>query len=301
MELSGSSITLRNDTPENEARVQAFSRDGYLFLRNVLPMDHVQHWSHQWADPSLLESLLHQVYLVHLKSNGSSSATSSSVTDDEATETRSFAMQPGVKHGFREIVMRSPGRYEISLQSLTSICTRSLLDIVQEHLPWVPFLLHQPTPHSTSNPMTWKDVNIVNVSLVISTPGATDQKWHADGGHVDLHEHLPCHCANLFIPLCPITEENGPTELRPGTHFFTRQLVPMMLAAKAKKTLAAPVTPLLQLGDVLIFDYRLLHRGRANRSPSHNRVILVVTVAVPWFRDVLNFPHLNLYAAETIT
>jgi Phytanoyl-CoA dioxygenase (PhyH) len=285
---------------EDEAtRVQTFAQEGFLLLRNAIPMEQVQQWARQWAYPSFLESLLHQVYLVNLKSNGSgASETLSSVTNDESMPTLSCAMQPGVKHGFREIVMRSPGRYEISLQSLPSTCTASLLDVVQESLPWVPSLLQQPLAHLSLPSMTWKDVTIVNVSLVISTPWATDQKWHADGGHVDLLEHLPCHCANLFIPLGPVTAENGPTELRPGTHFLTRQLVPMMLAAKAKKTLAAPVAPLLQLGDVLMFDYRLLHRGRANRSldPSRNRVILVVTVAVPWFRDVLNFPQRSLYA-----
>ena len=58
----------------------------------------------------------------------------------------------------------------------------------------------------------------------------------------------------------------GPTELRPGTHVYTRDLARMMLLAKAKKRLREAVVPELRRGDALLFDYRILHRGRANLS-----------------------------------
>ena len=58
----------------------------------------------------------------------------------------------------------------------------------------------------------------------------------------------------------------GPTELRPGSHVYTRDLTRLMLLAKVKKRLREPVVPELKGGDALMFDYRVLHRGRANLS-----------------------------------
>jgi hypothetical protein len=199
---------------------------------------------------------------------------------------KEYGMKPGVKFGFREIVMRSPGRYEVSLLHSSRALQRDLppLDSLKESLSFVPSLLDS---------FSWDDIQICNLSLVMSTPGASEQTWHADGGHVSIHEHLPCHCFNIFIPLTDVTMENGPTELRPGTHFHTRNLAPMMLAAKARKTLCRPATPLLSQGDLLLFDYRLLHRGKANASDS-DRTILVLTVAKNWFKDVLNFPSTSM-------
>ena len=110
----------------------------------------------------------------------------------------------------------------------------------------------------------------------------------------------------------------------------------MLLVAKARKTLQAPVIPLLQMGDALVFDYRILHRGRANLSDvmdednsdeecknnfandvqnhSHHesensfyhgvgssrrdRPILVMTFARRWFIDVCNFPKRSLFSLD---
>jgi ectoine hydroxylase-related dioxygenase (phytanoyl-CoA dioxygenase family) len=53
----------------------------------------------------------------------------------------------------------------------------------------------------------------------------------------------------------------------------------MMIAAKARKELRPPCLPLLDVGDALIFDYRILHRGRANLSKTQSRPILIITLA----------------------
>eukprot|EP00984_Skeletonema_dohrnii_P028994 scaffold19276_cov82-Skeletonema_dohrnii-CCMP3373.AAC.4 len=107
---------------------------------------------------------------------------------------------------------------------------------------------------------------LCNLSLLISTPGSPTQSWHADGGHTSLTTHHPCHVFNVFIPLVDVPLSMGPTELRPGTHVYTRDLARMMLLAKAKKRLREAVVPELRRGDALLFDYRILHRGRANLS-----------------------------------
>jgi ectoine hydroxylase-related dioxygenase (phytanoyl-CoA dioxygenase family) len=196
-----------------------------------------------------------------------------------------YAMKCGAKHGFRELVRRSPGRYELSLLHCSPI-TPSLEPILQTLAPIVPQLLQE---------SSFDQLQLCHVSLLVATPGATEQAWHADGCHVSVSKHLPCHVLNVFIPLIDISPDLGPTVLRPGTHVHTRNLAPLMLLAKARKTLRSPVAPCSKAGDALIFDYRILHRGSANRDPEVHRPILVLTFAKTWFVDVCNFPKRSMY------
>jgi len=198
----------------------------------------------------------------------------------------------------------------------------------------------QPTPSSDQNThqQHQDDYHICNLSLLVATPGCPTQSWHADGGHTSLTKHEPCHVFNVFIPLVDVPLSMGPTELRPGTHYHTRNLTSMMLLAKARKTLQSPVTPELQMGDALLFDYRTLHRGRANMSDDvtqdsatdvdysvdetnndvkesststeeeersadeegcgRHRPVLVITFARRWFVDVCNFPKRSIFNHE---
>lgn len=176
------------------------------------------------------------------------------------------------------------------------------------------------------------DFYLCNLSLLISTPGSSTQPWHADGGHTSLKTHLPCHVFNVFIPLVDVPLSMGPTELRPGSHVYTRDLARMMLIAKVKKELRGTVVPELRRGDALVFDYRILHRGRANLSDKNDgdedgdggegeegsqddgdgdedgtsnkskmkrgkdRPVLVLTFARRWFVDVCNFPKRSIFS-----
>lgn len=257
-----------------------FNTDGYVWLSQVLDSESLNEWrvfSEEYFT-SLFETLherQHTSFPEHCRRN----------KDDNTVE---YALKCGAKHGFREVVMRSPGRYELSLLYCSE---RPSLDSIFNALePIVPPLLQE---------STLDNLQLCHVSLLMATPGATDQSWHSDGGHVSLSEHLPCHALNVFIPLVDVPLELGPTEIRPGTHYHTRNLAPLMLAARAKKTLRSPVVPCLQRGDALIFDYRLLHRGRANTHPNQiNRPILVLTFARKWFVDVCNFPKRSLYDSD---
>jgi hypothetical protein len=248
---------------------ERFSADGYWWEKQVLPVRVIAPWK------AFTTAVVEQIFTALHKRR------------DLLASVKANIMKVGIKHGFREIVMRSPGRYEIALKESSKflqINNMPSLPELQQFLPFIPVFL---------NTSSWEDVQICHISLVLALPGSKEQSWHADGGHVDLQHHQPCHCLNIFIPLLDLTSDLGPTELRPGTHVHTRNLAPMMLAAKARKTLQAPVAPLLQLGDVLVFDYRILHRGLANVS-QQNRPILVLTVAQAWFKDVLNFPARSL-------
>ena len=270
-----------DDSNENRHLKKLFETDGYIIQRQCIPAQLLDEWKE--CSQNVIAKIFQRLYEIGDAPFPAPSQTSSCGGDDE------YAMKHGVKHGYREIVMRSPGRYEISLLQASETLGIELpsLDLLKEtYLAFVPHLL---------DATTWDEVQLCHLSLVMSTPGSPEQGWHADGGHVSVHEHLPCHCFNIFIPLTDVTTDKGPTEVRPATHFITRNLAPMMLAAKARKTLQSPIVPVLSVGDILLFDYRLLHRGKANVSDTDRR-ILVLTVAKPWFKDVLNFPSRSLGA-----
>ena len=227
-----------------------------------------------------------------------------------------YTLQKGVKHGFREIVMRSPGRYEVSLQYFDQNDTETMFHTYQldENIPLLVEPLKSLLPRLVGpNYNDYEDLKLCGLSLLIATPGSSDQSWHADGCHVNLSKHLPCHVFNIFFPLQDTPHILGPTEIRPASQFLTRNLGPMMLAAKCRKTLRRPVWPELAFGDAIVLDYRVLHRGRANVSGDSagtseittktnnnefklmNRNYLVLCYSEPWFHDIINFPKRSMY------
>ena len=288
-EAETSTSTLKN--PNNlklESFKRQFSKDGFLLSKQIIPKDDLEQWR-QFANTYFHQCFERLHAYGHIKAPTDIIANTTNATCGNSTDgsQRKYTMGLGVKCGFREIVMRSPGRYELSLLECED-CPP--IDIINDRLfPLVPNLL---------GATRWEELKVCHLSLVISTPNSPEQSWHADGGHVSVSEHLPCHAANVFIPLRNVPLELGPTEFRPGTQVYTRNLAPMMLAARARKQLRPPVTPELELGDALCFDYRVLHRGRANRSMDY-RAILVITYSQPWYNDVCNFPARSMTDSPT--
>ena len=85
------------------------------------------------------------------------------------------------------------------------------------------------------------------------------------------------------MPLIDLKEELGPTALRPGTHsspdkdcvadpYYHNDET----GGEQKSYSEEEVAPLLQKGEVLMFDYRTLHRGQGNRSSSTSRTLAYV-------------------------
>ena len=279
-----------NNNDENEdahrpttALAQHFHDDGFVLLDDAVQIDILQEWSQfatEWFQKCF--ELLHDRGHVSLPNH----------RDDETGE---YTMGQGVANGFREIVMRSPGRYELSLLHY--------YDNNDKHgppLPPIEELLQSSgladLVCSIFEASSLDDLKLCHLSLLVSTPNSANQTWHCDGGHVSIDKHLKCHVLNIFIPLQLVDRIMGPTELRPASHFLTRNLGPMMLAAKCRKTLKPPILATANLGDVLVFDYRILHRGRANLNQDEkHRNVLVLTYSKPWYEDVANFPKNSMY------
>mmetsp|Transcript_29606 Transcript_29606/g.65208 ORF Transcript_29606/g.65208 Transcript_29606/m.65208 type:complete len:579 (+) Transcript_29606:378-2114(+) len=154
---------------------------------------------------------------------------------------------------------------------------------------------------------------------VIAESGAPVMYWHSDQDYIYSsdsfqqsglggHDLLP-YVFSMFVPLLDATSEHGPTEFcvgsshttglpfRPkflngtlggeGSHF--RQ----MQDFQHDETDACPLghwrVPLVGMGDAVVFDYNVKHRGGPNRSPEL-RALLYAVYSRGWFRD-LNFEY----------
>jgi len=277
-----------------EQHIRSFEDDGYVILNGILAGQQKTLKEASVRSGELLEECFDL-----LERNGHISRSSSL--------SGKTGMGKGILNGFCEIVMRNNGRYEMTYGCDDVLNTirgstgkfeadsddtenECIFDQLEALIGKICFPVNGEESDQT------RGFYLMRTSLVIAEPGAGEQAWHVDGGHVDLEKHLPCHCVNVFIPLVNYNSElNGPTEIRPGSQKLTRNLAKQILAAKAKKTLRPPTSPLLTMGDVLIFDYRVLHRGKANNS-MNSRPVLVLTYAREWFKDKLNFPKRSIYS-----
>lgn len=234
----------------------------------------------------------------------------------ELKERNLLPLEIGAKEGYAEIVQRHKGRYEMrySLEDGNIFKDPRLLEhpqlrqVSKHRMMIIIIICYLSAPYSFMSmildPLTLQVLDdifggreayqLLDQSIILALPGTEDQAWHADGSHLCLKTHQPCHCLNVFIPLIDITHDLGPTEFRPGSHVYTRDLARMMLLAKVKKTLREPQCPALETGDVVLFDYRVLHRGRANTSADVIRPVLVLTYAKKGFKDVFNFPKRSI-------
>ena len=119
------------------------------------------------------------------------------------------------------------------------------------------------------------DACLRHAGIIMAMPGSVNQNWHSDGDHVDDDVVLPPHALNVFVPLVSCDVSNGSTEFVPGTHSD-------WTAASNSYVLDA------RQGDALVADWRLKHRGLANKT-REDRPLLYLTYARPWFVDKYNF------------
>lgn len=140
-----------------------------------------------------------------------------------------------------------------------------------------------------------EDYRIGSLETVVARPGAYRQHQHIDGpvrfdrvlGRArrpyagDL-SRLPPYAVTLCVPLCDITQDNGPTALWPGSHRLALGARPPGERALARRFREERMTG--PFGRTFLFDYRLFHCGLPNMTPEPRAVLMFVFVR-PWFRD----------------
>ncbi|KAG7374026.1 phytanoyl-CoA dioxygenase family protein [Nitzschia inconspicua] len=270
-----SAATPPNNSDDVDEMKNVFEKDGYLLLRKIFEKQELSKWE-SFASQQF-DSLFQRLYENGVTKFPEHARMSSS------TGKIVYAMEEGSNNGYSEIVMRSPGRYELSIRNTTSRDTpMALFDTFVEQLsPFLPKFLHR-------NDMS--DINM-SYSLIVSTPGASHQSWHTDSEHLSMEEHLPCHCLNVFIPLVNVSPRLGPTEIIPGSHFMTRQPTPYQIPVDPANPARAPT---LKLGDAIVFDCRLMHHDKSNVS-DQNRPVLALTFSQPTYHDTKSWPERSIF------
>jgi ectoine hydroxylase-related dioxygenase (phytanoyl-CoA dioxygenase family)/protein-L-isoaspartate O-methyltransferase len=137
---------------------------------------------------------------------------------------------------------------------------------------------------------SFQDLRVSPVGGIVSFPGAAEQAMHADTPH--LFEHLPdlpAHYINIFTPGVPFDEKVGGTAFCHGSHNL--EFTAKYCGSDDDNTKVYPflVRPCLTLGDVILFDCRILHFGLANTSKSIERVLLYTNTTHAWFHDPKNW------------
>lgn len=121
--------------------------------------------------------------------------------------------------------------------------------------------------------------------FLMNEPGSSSQNWHRDGpdaGYID-----------CFVPLIDLNESIGPTAILPCTHASSSSVDELVDKSDGRRI---PVVPMLKKGDILLFDYRTIHRGLANVSESTTRTLAYVVFkrnderCLEDLGDIHNFP-----------
>jgi len=136
------------------------------------------------------------------------------------------------------------------------------------------------------------------LSSVTSLPGAPTQHWHRDSGSLfnyDEFPHpLPTYGAVMFLALVDLVKENGPTEFWLKAHHQCRKKDLVEISDGGHWFL--DVCPWVkerivvtgEIGTIMLFEYRMLHRGGPNKS-SKRRSLMYLTWVREWWIDRVNF------------
>ncbi|AAZ10377.1 phytanoyl-CoA dioxygenase (PhyH), putative [Trypanosoma equiperdum] len=179
---------------------------------------------------------------------------------------------PSLQSGYSNFRERGKGRYEVIFPSIREEVL-SIIENCDEVTMTLDLLL---APTGKRGDMQRK---LMSCGCFYSLPGSLRQDVHTDGPALSTVEDLFPYAINVFVPLVPLNKTNG-TEFFPGSHRVNYSSKPV--------SQQRPVTPTVPLGKVLLFDYRVLHRGLGNRLGFH-RPCYYATYARSWYEDKFNF------------
>ena len=151
--------------------------------------------------------------------------------------------------------------------------------------------------------MYFRDATVGTLPLVVyrivppGTRGSTYSRTRIDAPrvppdvwaeHESTAEVQAAHSLVVFLPLCDLNEENGPTAFLPGSHQrWTSDALEAEADAPGSSTAGAPAILDVDAGDAILFDSRTQHAGGANRS-QRARPVLYLVFARPWFDEQMH-------------
>lgn len=132
-------------------------------------------------------------------------------------------------------------------------------------------------------------------------PGETVQPWHIDDGNIDIPTPRPSYGVSAFWTLDETTEENGATEIVPGSHLQSQDAQAEEIAKEIAGVYQSgpdehrediharsdAIKVLMPAGSLMLTKGTLLHRGGANRS-AKPRMVVTPQYCPGWARQLEN-------------
>ncbi|KAG5473752.1 hypothetical protein LSCM1_04382 [Leishmania martiniquensis] len=173
---------------------------------------------------------------------------------------------PTLESGYSNFRQRCPGRFEIIADFITSRV--------------VPLVENAQAIQETLNALLCNkhlqiEKKVMSSGCFLSLTGSETQNRHTDGPALSNIVNLFPYAINIFVPLISIDSRNG-TEFFPGSHMV------------GNPTHRKSVSPPVPLGNALLFDYRVVHRGLRN-AKADPRPCYYVTFSRSWYQDTYNF------------
>ena len=132
---------------------------------------------------------------------------------------------------------------------------------------------------------------VTAVGCVTSLPSAPEQHFHADGRERGI--------VNVFVPLVDVPASMGPTHFRRGSHTWDHDSPYLTGDQRRAQERAEDVVPELSRGSVLMYDYRVFHRGGSNLSGDRMRPVAYVMYARDGTEDTWNFPDESVWDPDS--
>lgn len=113
-----------------------------------------------------------------------------------------------------------------------------------------------------------------------SWPGSGIQRIHRDMEHF-YHDYpfpLPVAGVVVNVPLVDFTEENGSTEVWPGSHLITDSDPSDRDKLEERAALLPPARTNMPAGSIVVRDLRMWHRGMPNQTNQVRSMLAVVYI-----------------------
>ena len=129
-----------------------------------------------------------------------------------------------------------------------------------------------------------------DVDMLDASSDAPEQHFHADGRERGI--------VNVFVPLVDVPASMGPTHFRRGSHAWDHDSPYLTREQRRAQEGAEDVVPELRRGSVLMYDYRVFHRGGANLT-GKRRPVAYVMYARDGTEDTWNFPDESVWDPDS--
>lgn len=126
----------------------------------------------------------------------------------------------------------------------------------------------------------WKTYLLWGALAINLHPGETRQDYHCDDEAGAPPRPRPAQGMSTMWALDDFTQENGATEIIPGSHAWGPDESPEPKDPRSYKAL-------MSAGSVLVWQGSLFHRGGANRT-DRTRLGVTIQYCQPWLRQIEN-------------